>query len=175
MLDHPARRIHDLSTLRTGVVTGGPCAPELLRSVVADLHLREIIVAYGKTETGPVVFQCNTDDPLEQRLSTVGRVHPHMEAKVVDEHGRVVPLGTPGELCTRGYGVMRGYFDDPAATARAIDRAGWMHTGDLAVLDAHGYCRIIGRVDEAARYGAASLPSGSAERAGAPRETGRRS
>jgi fatty-acyl-CoA synthase len=115
---------------------------------VDDMHMRELTICYGMTETSPVSFQTRCDDPLEKRVSTVGRVHPHVQVKIVDTQGRVVPRGTPGELLTRGYSVMHGYWNDPLRTAEAIDAAGWMHTGDLAVLDAEGYCNIAGRVKD---------------------------
>ena len=110
--------------------------------------MHEVTIAYGMTETSPVSFQTACDDPLERRVSTVGRVHPHVEVKIVDAEGRIVPTGTPGELCTRGYSVMLGYWDDRAKTDEAIDAAGWMHTGDLATLDAEGYCNIVGRIKD---------------------------
>jgi fatty-acyl-CoA synthase len=110
--------------------------------------MREVTICYGMTETSPVSFQTSPEDPLERRVSTVGRIHPHVEVKIVDEQGQIVPPGSPGELCTRGYSVMLGYWDDPARTAEAIDEAGWMHTGDLATLDAEGYCNIVGRIKD---------------------------
>jgi fatty-acyl-CoA synthase len=112
------------------------------------MHLREITIAYGMTETSPVSFQSNHNDPIERRISSVGRVHPHVEVKIVDTSGRVVPRGTAGELCTRGYSVMRGYWNEPDRTRETIDEAGWMHSGDLAVLDADGYCSVVGRVKD---------------------------
>jgi fatty-acyl-CoA synthase len=112
------------------------------------MNLRDITIAYGMTETSPVSFQTSLDDPLERRVSTVGRVHPHLEVKIVDAEGRVVPRGVPGELCTRGYSVMRGYWEDPARTAETVDASRWMHTGDLATIDADGYCAIVGRIKD---------------------------
>ena len=147
-LGHPDFSSYDLSALRTGIMAGAPCPVETMRRVVSDMHLREITIAYGMTETSPVSFQSGADDPLERRVSTVGRIHPHLEVKVIDAQGRIVPVGQPGELCTRGYSVMRGYWEDPARTAEAIDEAGWMHTGDLATIDADGYCNIVGRVKD---------------------------
>jgi len=138
----------DLDCLRTGVMAGAPCPVELMKRVMNKMHLAEITVAYGMTETSPVSFQSSVDDSIERRVSTVGRVHPHLQAKIVDVQGRVVPRDAPGELCTRGYSVMRGYWDDPIQTDRAIDAAGWMHTGDLATLDEEGYCRITGRLKD---------------------------
>ncbi len=147
-LGHPEFKSFDLSNLRTGIMAGSPCPIEVMRRVVAEMHMREVTIAYGMTETSPVSFQSGTDEPLERRVSTVGRIHPHIEVKIVDDAGRIVPRGTPGELCTRGYSVMRGYWDDPERTAEAIDPARWMHTGDLAVIDAEGYCNIVGRLKD---------------------------
>jgi len=147
-LEHPRFREFDLSTLRTGIMAGAPCPIAVMRRVVEEMHLEEITICYGMTETSPVSFQSQCDDPLERRVSTVGRVHPHVQVKIVDADGRVTPRGTPGELLTRGYSVMRGYWNEPERTAEAIDAAGWMHTGDLAVIDAEGYCNIVGRVKD---------------------------
>ncbi len=147
-LEHPRFGSFDLSSLRTGIMAGAPCPIAVMRKVVEQMHMREITICYGMTETSPVSFQSNTDDPLERRVSTVGRIHPHVEVKVIDTEGRTVPRGVGGELCTRGYSVMRGYWDEPQRTAESIDREGWMHTGDLAVLDEEGYCNIVGRVKD---------------------------
>jgi fatty-acyl-CoA synthase len=147
-LDHPEFRRLDLTSLRTGIMAGSPCPIEVMKRVVADMHMAEVTIAYGMTETSPVSFQSGTADPLEKRVSTVGRVHPHVEVKIVDADGRVVPRGQPGELLTRGYSVMRGYWNDADKTAEAIDAAGWMHTGDLATIDREGYCNIVGRVKD---------------------------
>jgi fatty-acyl-CoA synthase len=147
-LGHPRFKEFDLSSLRTGIMAGSPCPIEVMKRVVAEMHLGEVTIAYGMTETSPVSFQSSTRDPLEKRVSTVGRVQPHLEVKIVDREGRTVPPGTPGELCTRGYSVMRGYWDDPARTDEVIDAAGWMHTGDLATVDAEGYCNIVGRIKD---------------------------
>ena len=147
-MEHPEFRGFDFSSLRAGIMAGSPCPIEVMRRVVGQMHLREITIAYGMTETSPVSFQSAMDDPLERRVSTVGRIHPHVEVKIVDTSGRVVPRGTPGELLTRGYLVMRGYWDDPEQTAQAIDAAGWMHTGDLATIDEEGYCNIVGRLKD---------------------------
>jgi fatty-acyl-CoA synthase len=146
-LDHPSFASFDLSTLRTGIMAGSPCPIETMKRVVARMHLSEITIAYGMTETSPVSFQSATDDPLEQRTSTVGRIAPHLEAKVVDATGRTVPVGETGELWTRGYSVMRGYWDDEPRTREAIVD-GWMRTGDLATIDAQGYCTIVGRLKD---------------------------
>ncbi len=147
-LDHPDFRNFDLGTLRTGIMAGSPCPIEVMKRVVGEMHMAEVTIAYGMTETSPVSFQSGTDDPLEKRVATVGRIHPHVEVKIVDLEGRAVPRGEKGELLTRGYSVMLGYWDDEARTREAIDRAGWMHTGDLATLDEEGYCNIVGRVKD---------------------------
>jgi fatty-acyl-CoA synthase len=147
-LDHAAFTSFDLSSLRTGIMAGSPCPVEVMRRVVSEMHMSEVTICYGMTETSPVSFQTTADDPLERRVSTVGRIHPHVEVKIVDERGNVVSPGVPGELCTRGYSVMLGYWDDPARTAEAVDAAGWMHTGDLATLDTEGYCNIVGRIKD---------------------------
>ena len=129
-LEHPDFDQFDLSSLRTGIMAGSPCPTEIMRRAVERMNLREITICYGMTETSPVSFQSSVDDPLERRVSTVGRIHPHLEVKIVDAEGRIVPRGAPGELCTRGYAVMLGYYGDPERTAGVIDQARWMHTGD---------------------------------------------
>ena len=137
---------HDLSSLRTGIMAGSPCPSETMREVVERMHMGEVSIAYGMTETSPVSTQTRVDDPLERRVSTIGRVGPHLEVKVIDpETGGSVPRGQTGELCTRGYSVMLGYWEQPEKTAEAIDAAGWMHTGDLATMDDEGYVSIVGR------------------------------
>jgi fatty-acyl-CoA synthase len=148
MLDHPNFGDYDLASLRTGIMAGSPCPVEVMKRVVEQMHMGEVTIAYGMTETSPVSFQSSTDDPVERRVSTVGRIHPHCEVKIVDEQGRIVPRGIPGELCTRGYSVMLGYWGDEERTAEVLDRAGWMHTGDLGVLDEDGYCNIVGRIKD---------------------------
>jgi fatty-acyl-CoA synthase len=148
-LEHPRFRAHDFSTLRTGIMAGSPCPVEVMKKVQKDMHMPEVTICYGMTETSPVSTQSRTDDPLEKRVATVGQVHPHVEIKIVDPTtGRVVPRGTPGELCTRGYSVMLGYWNDPHATREAIDDGRWMHTGDLATLDGDGYVKIVGRIKD---------------------------
>jgi fatty-acyl-CoA synthase len=147
-LEHPSFKEVDLSALRTGIMAGSPCPIEVMRRVIGEMNMREVTIAYGMTETSPVSFQSSADDPIERRVATVGRIHPHVEVKIVDDQGRIVPRGVPGELCTRGYSVMRGYWDDPERTAEAIDDARWMHTGDLATIDAEGYCNIVGRIKD---------------------------
>ena len=147
-LEHPEFHRFDLSSLRTGIMAGSPCPIEVMRRVVSEMHMAEVTIAYGMTETSPVSFQSTTDDPLDRRVNSVGRIHPHVEVKLVDERGQVVPRGERGELCTRGYSVMLGYWEDEARTREAIDEAGWMHTGDLAVIDEDGYCTIVGRLKD---------------------------
>ncbi|MDE2121155.1 MAG: AMP-binding protein, partial [Betaproteobacteria bacterium] len=149
MLDHPRFREFDMSTLRTGIMAGSPCPVEVMKRVVGEMHLEQITIAYGMTETSPVSCQSSTDTPLERRVSTVGRVQPHLEVKIVDPaSGAVVPPGEAGELCTRGYSVMHGYWGDEQRTREAVDAEGWMHTGDLATMDAEGYVNIVGRIKD---------------------------
>ena len=148
-LDHPRFGELDLGSLRTGIMAGSPCPVEVMRRVQSRMHMNEVTICYGMTETSPVSTQSAVDDPLDMRVSTVGRVHPHVEIKVVDPaSGAIVARGFPGELCTRGYSVMKGYWRDPEATARAIDASGWMHSGDLATMDADGYVNIVGRIKD---------------------------
>jgi fatty-acyl-CoA synthase len=139
---------YDLSTLRTGIMAGSPCPVEVMKRVQSEMHMPEVTICYGMTETSPVSTQTMTDDPLEKRTGTVGRVHPHIEVKIVDPDGRILPRDTPGELCTRGYSVMLGYWENPEATAGAIDAARYMHTGDIATMDADGYVNISGRIKD---------------------------
>ncbi len=139
----------DLSTMRTGLMAGSPCPVEVMKQVTSTMHMPEVGIAYGMTETSPVSTQTATDDPLDRRCGTVGRVAPHVEIRIVDpETGELAPIGTPGEFCTRGYSVMLGYWDEPDKTAQAIDADGWMHTGDLAVMDDEGYVNIVGRIKD---------------------------
>ena len=147
-LAEPDFDAYDLTSLRTGIMAGSPCPVEVMKQVVARMGMREVTICYGMTETSPVSTQTEATDPLERRVSTVGRVHPHVEVKIVDAAGRTVPRGTPGELCTRGYSVMLGYWADPERTAEAIDAARYMHTGDLAVMDDEGYVNITGRLKD---------------------------
>jgi fatty-acyl-CoA synthase len=146
-LDHPEFALFDLHTLRTGIMAGAPCPIEVMKRVQREMHMREVTIAYGMTETSPVSFQSATDDPLDKRVATVGRILPHLDVKIVDGEGRIVPVGEKGELCTKGYSVMQGYWNDPQRTAEAV-RDGWMLTGDLATLDEQGYCNIVGRVKD---------------------------
>src|SRR6201996_3893799 len=137
-----------MRNLRTGIMAGSPCPVEVMRKVVSTMHMSEVTIAYGMTETSPVSFQSAYNDPLERRVSTVGRVLAHVEVKIVDTEGRIVAPGVAGELLTRGYSVMRGYWDDPAATTASIDEARFMRTGDLATIDQEGYCNIVGRLKD---------------------------
>jgi fatty-acyl-CoA synthase len=148
MLEHPDFRRHDYGSLRTGMMAGAPCPVEVMRQVISALHMPQVTIGYGMTETSPISFQSGIDDSLDDRVSTVGRIHPHVEVKIVDAAGSTVEVGEQGELCTRGYSVMRGYWNDEERTREAIDQGGWMHTGDLATIDARGYCRIVGRVKD---------------------------
>ena len=146
VLQHPDFGRFNVSTLRTGIMAGSPCPIEVMRRVIGEMGMHEITIGYGMTETSPLSFQSRPEDSIERRVSTVGRIHPHVEVKIVDKQGRIVPHGVAGELCTRGYSVMKGYWDDVQKTAEAIDNDGWMHTGDLATLDEQGYCNIVGRI-----------------------------
>ena len=148
LLDHPAFAHYDLSTLRTGIMAGSPCPAEVMSRVIEKMHLGEITIAYGMTETSPVSFQSSVDDPVPLRVATIGRVHPHLEVKIVDADGKIVPRGVKGELLTRGYSVMLGYWGDEEKTRETIDAARWMHTGDLAVIDEQGFATIVGRAKD---------------------------
>ncbi len=147
-LEHPEFSKFDLSSLRTGTMAGSPCPIEVMKRVIDDMHMSEVTIGYGMTETAPVSFQSKKDDPLDKRVGTVGQIHPFVEVKIVDEEGRTVPRGAQGELCTRGYSVMRGYWADEERTAEAIDASHWMHTGDLATMDDEGYVNITGRLKD---------------------------
>ena len=147
-LGHPEFKHFDLRSLRTGIMAGSPCPTEVMKRCINEMNMREVTIAYGMTETSPVSTQTSCDDPLERRVGTVGRVHPHVEVKIVDGEGRIVPPGASGEFCTRGYSVMLGYWDDAERTAESIDRGGWMHTGDLATMDEDGYFNIVGRIKD---------------------------
>ena len=156
-LDHAEFSRFDLSSLRTGIMAGAPCPIEVMKRVNSEMNMREVTIAYGMTETSPVSFQSAVDDPMERRVSTVGRIHPHVEVKVVDLDGRIVKRGERGELCTRGYSVMLGYWDEAEKTADVLDRNGWMHTGDLATIDAEGFCNIVGRIKDMVIRGGENL------------------
>jgi fatty-acyl-CoA synthase len=147
-LNDPEFARFDLASLRTGIMAGSPCPIEVMRRVISDMHMPEVTIAYGMTETSPVSFQSGRHDPIERRVTTVGRVLPHVEVKVVDGEGRTVARGQPGEICTRGYSVMLGYWNDPERTAEAIDTHGWMHTGDLGTIDDEGYGNVVGRIKD---------------------------
>ncbi|WP_425489833.1 AMP-binding protein [Nocardioides ungokensis] len=161
MQNHPSFAEHDLSTLRTGIMAGSICPVEVMKRCVSDMHMTEVSIAYGMTETSPVSCQTRADDDLDRRTATIGRVHPHVEVKIVDPvTGETVERGQTGEFCTRGYSVMLGYWDDPEKTAEAIDADGWMHTGDLAEMREDGYCNIVGRIkDMVIRGGGERLPA----------------
>ena len=156
-LDHPEFERFDLTSLRTGVMAGSPCPVEVMRRVIERMHLEQVTIAYGMTETSPGSTQTSVHDELKRRVSTVGRVLPHVEVKIVDEAGRIVPVGATGEFCTRGYLVMRGYWNDDEKTREAIDDAGWMHTGDLATMDEDGYFNIVGRIKDLVIRGGENL------------------
>ena len=148
-LGHERFADFDLDSLRTGIMAGSPCPVEVMKQVVTSMHMDEVTIAYGMTETSPVSTQTSGDDDLERRVATVGRAHPHVEIKIVDpESGDTVERGVSGEFCTRGYSVMLGYWNDPARTEESIDEDGWMHTGDLAVMDSEGYVNIVGRIKD---------------------------
>jgi fatty-acyl-CoA synthase len=147
-LEHARFAEFDLTSLRGGIMAGAPCPIEVMRKVIQRMHMREITIAYGMTETSPVSFQSSIQDTLDRRVGSVGRIQPHMEAKVIDPDGNILPLDAAGELCTRGYAVMRGYWDEPEKTAESVDSDGWMHTGDLAVIHTDGYCNIVGRAKD---------------------------
>ena len=147
-LGHPKFMEFDLSSLRTGIMAGSPCPIEVMRRVVEEMHCNEMIIAYGMTETSPAITLSETDDPIEKQVTTVGRIFPHVEVKIVNENNQIVTLGETGELLARGYNVMQGYWNDPELTAESIDVAGWMHTGDLATMDEEGFCNIVGRVKD---------------------------
>jgi fatty-acyl-CoA synthase len=147
-LDHPRFREFDLSSLRTGIMAGAPCPAEVMRRVRSEMHMEEVLIAYGQTETSPVNHMTAVDDPVEKRVETVGRPGPHLEIKLTGERGDVVPVGERGEICIRGYSVMRGYWDDPERTRETLDEAGWLHSGDVGLMDAEGYVRVVGRIKD---------------------------
>jgi fatty-acyl-CoA synthase len=148
-LDHPRFSEFDFSSLRTGIMAGSPCPLEVMKKVQSQMHMPEVTICYGMTEMSPVSTQSATDDPLDKRVATVGRVHPHVEIKIIDPStGWVVPRGVAGEICMRGYSTMLGYWNDPEATREAIDPARWMHSGDLGTMDEEGYINIVGRIKD---------------------------
>jgi fatty-acyl-CoA synthase len=149
MLAHPEFHNFDLSSLRTGMMAGSPCPVEVMKQCVDEMHMHEVTIGYGMTETSPVSTQTSPDDPLDKRVGTVGRVHPHVQVKIIDPStGATRGLNEPGELCTKGYSVMLGYWKDPPMTAEAIDAEGWMHSGDLGIMDADEYVSIVGRIKD---------------------------
>jgi fatty-acyl-CoA synthase len=156
-LDHGEFSNFDLTSLRTGIMAGAPCPIEVMKRVNSEMNMGEVTIAYGMTETSPVSFQSAVDDPLDRRVSTVGRIHPHVEVKVVDLEGKIVKRGERGELCTRGYSVMLGYWEEPEKTADVLDANGWMHTGDIAIIDDQGYCNIVGRIKDMVIRGGENL------------------
>ena len=156
-LGHPRFAEFDKSSLRTGCMAGSPCPVEVMKQVVSDMHMQDVTIAYGMTETSPVSFQSSPADPIDRRVSTIGRVQPHLEVKIVDEQGNTVPRGMPGEICTRGYSVMIGYWDEPQKTAEAIDAEGWMHTGDIGTIDDEGYGNVVGRIKDMVIRGGENL------------------
>ena len=156
-LQHPEFDRFDLGSLRTGMMAGAPCPVEVMKDVIEKMHMEQVTIGYGMTETSPVSTQTELDDSLERRVGTVGRVHPHVEIKIVDEEGRIVRPGTPGEFCARGYHVMRGYWNEPERTSESIDAARWMHSGDLATMDEDGYFKIVGRIKDMVIRGGENL------------------
>ncbi|MBV8684430.1 MAG: AMP-binding protein [Caulobacteraceae bacterium] len=157
ILGSPEFASHDLSSLRTGCMAGAPCPVELMKAVIERLNMRDVTIAYGMTETSPVSFQTALDDPVERRVSSIGRVQPHLEVKIVDAEGRTTPREVPGEVCTRGYSVMLGYWNDPERTAECLDAEGWMRTGDIGVIDEAGYANIVGRIKDMVIRGGENL------------------
>ena len=147
-LDHPEFSSFDMSSLRTGIMAGAPCPVEVMRRLISEMHMKDILIGYGQTEVSPINNMTLPDDSLERRTETVGRAVPWVEIKVIDESGRVIPIGEKGEICTRGYSVMQGYWNDPERTAETIDAGGWLHSGDLAVMDQDGYVQIVGRIKD---------------------------
>jgi fatty-acyl-CoA synthase len=147
-LEHPDFGQFDLTSLRTGIMAGAPCPVEVMKKVMSRMHMSEVLIAYGQTECSPVNHMTLRDDPLEKRVETVGRAGPHLEVKIVDEEGRTVPVGAPGDICTRGYAVMDGYWEDPERTAETVDTEGWLHSGDLGVMDPDGYVAVVGRLKD---------------------------
>jgi fatty-acyl-CoA synthase len=156
-LEHPEFSRFNLTSLRTGIMAGAPCPIEVMRRVIERMNMRDVTIAYGMTETSPVSFQTGVSDSVERRVSTVGRIHPHTEVKVIDQQGKIVPRGETGELCTRGYSVMLGYWDEQQRTAEVLDDGGWMHTGDLATIDDEGYGNIVGRIKDMVIRGGENL------------------
>lgn len=157
ILSDPEFDTFDVSTLRTGNMGAAPCPPETMRQVIERMNMKGVTISYGMTETSPISFQTVENDSFENRINTVGRIHPHVQAKVIDENGLIVPIGQKGELCIRGYSVMQGYWEDPEQTSEAIDSAGWMHTGDVVILDKDYYCHFIGRLKDMINRGGENI------------------
>ena len=147
-LEHPEFGGFDLSSLRTGIMAGAPCPVEVMKRVLSEMHMSDVLIAYGQTETSPVNHMTTADDTIEKRVGSVGRPAPHCEIKIIDSDGAVVPTGEKGEICCRGYSVMQGYWDDPQRTRETIDEAGWLHSGDIGVMDAQGYTQVTGRIKD---------------------------
>jgi fatty-acyl-CoA synthase len=147
-LEHPDFERYDLSSLRTGIMAGAPCPVEVMKKVISRMHMSEVLIAYGQTECSPVNHMTLADDPLEKRVETVGRAGPHLEVKIIDEKGQTVPIGANGDICTRGYAVMKCYWDEPERTAETVDADGWLHSGDLGIMDEAGYVRVVGRLKD---------------------------
>lgn len=147
-LEYPGFERFDLSSLRTGIMAGAPCPVEVMKKVITQMHMSEVLIAYGQTECSPVNHMTLADDPIEKRVESVGRAGPHLEVKIVDEMGDIVPVGEPGDICTRGYAVMKGYWEDPERTAETVDSDGWLHSGDLGVMDEEGYVQVVGRLKD---------------------------
>ncbi len=147
-LEHPDFGRYDLSSLRTGIMAGAPCPVEVMKQVIGRMNMSEILIAYGQTECSPVNHMTLADDPIEKRVETVGRAGPHLEVKIIDEAGKTVPIGEPGDICARGYAVMKGYWGDPQRTAETVDEDGWLHSGDLGVMDGEGYVKVVGRLKD---------------------------
>jgi len=147
-LEHPDFSRFDLSSLRTGIMAGAPCPVEVMKNVISRMNMSEVLIAYGQTECSPVNHMTLADDPLEKRVETVGRAGPHLEIKIIDEDGNTVPIGERGDICARGYAVMKGYWEDPERTAETVDAEGWLHSGDLGIMDDQGYVRVVGRLKD---------------------------
>jgi fatty-acyl-CoA synthase len=147
-LEHPEFEQFDLSSLRTGIMAGAPCPVEVMKKVIGRMNMSEVLIAYGQTECSPVNHMTLADDPIEKRVETVGHAVPHIEVKIVGETGETVPVGETGDICARGYAVMKGYWDDPEKTAETVDAEGWLHSGDLGVMDEEGYVKVVGRLKD---------------------------
>jgi fatty-acyl-CoA synthase len=147
-LEYPGFERFDLSSLRTGIMAGAPCPVEVMKQVISRMNMSEVLIAYGQTECSPVNHMTLADDPIEKRVESVGRAGPHLEVKIIGEDGRTVPIGQAGDICTRGYAVMRGYWNDPERTAETVDADGWLHSGDLGVMDPEGYVEVVGRLKD---------------------------